>query len=85
MAKINISQQQSMHTFAEHANHIIVKTNGILSRVDASPVRQPESLTEIKAILQQCVGSIDELRQGREIKAGQLSDFEVSMKAFADG
>ena len=86
VAKINTSQQQSMHTFAEHANQIVQKMNSLLDRVkDVPSVQQPESLDEVKSALRQCLGSLDELRQVKSVKVEDVSQLEHSMRKFAVG
>ena len=85
IAKINTCQQQSMHTFAEHANQVVQKMNSVLSHTqEAQSLQCPEALDEIKAALRQCLGSLDELQQAKNIKTEDHSQSEGSMKAFAD-
>ena len=86
LAKINISQQQSMHTFAEHANQVVQKMNTLLDKTEEiPPAQQPESLDEVKTALRQCLGSLDELRQAKSVKVEDVSQLEDSMRNFANG
>lgn len=86
IAKINTSQQQSMHTFAEHANQIVQKMNGLLDQTqNIPPAQQPESLNEVKTALQQCLDSLDELRQIKSVKVEDVSQMGDSIREFVDG
>ena len=86
VAKINTSQQQSMHIFAEHANQVVQKMNSLLDQTkDVPSVQQPESLDEVKSALRECLGSLDELRRVKSVKVEDVSQLEHSMRKLADG
>lgn len=86
VAKINASQQQSMHIFAQHANCVVQKMNSMLEKTEElQTIQQPGSLDEVNATLGQCLSSLDKLREAQDIKVDHLSDLDESMKDLANG
>ena len=86
VAKINASQQQSMHVFAQHANCVVQKMNNMLEKTEElQTIQQPGSLDEVNATLGQCLGILDKLREAQDIKVDRLSDLDESMKDLANG
>ena len=85
VAKINTSQQQSMHVFAQHANRVVQKMNNMLEKTEElQSLQQPESLNEVNATLGECLGSLEKLREAQDIKVEQMSDLDESMKNLAN-
>ncbi|KAL8787848.1 MAG: hypothetical protein Q9195_007588 [Heterodermia aff. obscurata] len=86
VAKINASQQQSMHVFAQHANCIVQKMNSMLEKTEElQTIQQPGSLNEINASLGQCLDSLDKLCETQNSKVERLSALDGSMKDLANG
>ena len=85
VAKINTSQQQSMHVFAQHANGVVQKLNSMLEKTEElQSAQQPESLNEVNATLGECLGSLDKLCEAQDIKVEQISDLDESMRNLAN-
>lgn len=85
VSKINASQQQSMHVFAQHANCIVQKMNNMLEKTEElQSVQRPESLDVVNATLGQCLGSLDKLREAQDIKVEHLSDLDGSIRGLAN-
>ena len=86
VSKINTSQQDSMHVFAQHANCVVQKMNNMLEKTEElQSERRQESLDMISATLGQCLGSLDKLHEGQDIKVEHLSGLDGSMRDLANG
>ena len=86
VSKINTSQQNSMHIFAQHANCVVQKMNNMLEKPEElQSVRRQESLDMVSATLGQCLGSLDKLHEGQEVKMKHLSGLDGSMRDLANG